>query len=68
MEPALLHAKILGLFREDGGCCESFIKDQTRKLEAFRIFFFFYFYGDEGVQQVNTQSIPEVGVFQPVPG
>ena len=62
MEPALLHVKILGLFREDGGCCESFITDQTRKLE----FFSFYVYGDEGVQQESKKSIPEVKVFQPL--
>ena len=66
MESALLHAKILGLFGEDGGYCESFITDQTRKLEAFRSFFFFYVYGDEGVQQESQKSIPEVKVFQPL--
>ena len=66
MEPALLNDTILVLFCGDEACCESFISDQAQKLEAFRVFFFCYGYGDEGDQQESKISIPEVNLFQPL--
>ena len=65
VEPLILHSAILALFHGDEERCERFITDQSRKLEAFRTFFFFYIHDGDGVLQ-DSKSIPEVKIFQPL--